>query len=84
MTNEHTSLEKIYLSHFIRKVAKGLCVKGELETEQTETYWLPVPLTIAALLFLILLGCSTGGPEGPSPLLGAGSHWLELQQELQL
>ena len=41
MTNEHTSLEK-YTSHFIRKdcerVAKGLCVRGELETEQTATY----------------------------------------------
>ena len=33
---------KIYLSHFIRngceRVAKGLCVRGELETEQTATY----------------------------------------------
>ena len=32
---------KIYLSHFIRKgyerVAKGLYVRGELETEQTAT-----------------------------------------------
>ena len=34
--------------------------------------------------FLILLGCLTGGPEGPSPLLGGGSHCLELQLELQL
>ena len=32
--------------------------------------------------FLILLGCSTGGLESPSPLLGAGSHCLELQLEL--
>ena len=41
MTNEHTSLEK-YTSHFIRnggeRVAKGLCVRGELATEQTATY----------------------------------------------
>ena len=33
---------KIYLSHFIRKdcerVTKGLCVRGELETEQTAKY----------------------------------------------
>ena len=47
---------KIYLSHFIRKrcerVAKGLCARGEWETEQTATYWPQVHLTIAALLFL--------------------------------
>ena len=45
---------KIYLSHFIRKgcerVTKGLCVRSELETEQTATYWPPVPLSLAALL----------------------------------
>ena len=60
---------KIYLSHFIRKgcerIVKGLCVRGELETEQTATYWPQVPLSLAAPL-LILLGCSTGGPEGPA------------------
>ena len=73
MTNEHASLEK-YTSHTLfERVAKGLCVRGELETEQTATYWPQVPLAIAAPLPL-LLSCSTGGPEGPSPLLGAGSH----------
>ena len=45
---------KIYLSHFIRngceRVTKGLCVRGELETEQTATYWPPIPLSLAALL----------------------------------
>ena len=45
---------KIYLSNFIRngceRVAKGLCVRGELETEQTATYWPPVPLSLVALL----------------------------------
>ena len=45
---------KIYLSHFTRnvceRVTKGLCVRGELETEQTATYWPPVPLSLAALL----------------------------------
>ena len=57
MTNEHTALEK-YTSHFIlERFAKGLrkgwcwlCVRGELETEQTATYWPQIPLTIAALL----------------------------------
>ena len=38
MTNEHTSLEK-YTSHTLfEMVAKGLCARGELETEQTATY----------------------------------------------
>ena len=38
MTNEHTSLEK-YTSHTLfERVAKGLCVRGELETEQTAIY----------------------------------------------
>ena len=45
---------KTYLSHFIRngckRVTKGFCVRGELETEQTTTYWPPVPLSLAALL----------------------------------
>ena len=45
---------KIYLSHCIRngceRIAKGLCVRSELETEQTATYWPPVPLSLAELL----------------------------------
>ena len=50
MTNEHTSLEK-YTSHTLfEMVAKGLFVRGELETEQTATYWPPFPLSLAALL----------------------------------
>ena len=51
MSNEHTSLEK-HTSHILfERVVKGLCVRGELETEQTATYWHSDPLTIAALLF---------------------------------
>ena len=38
MTNEHASLEK-YISHFLfERVSKELCVRGELESEQIETY----------------------------------------------
>ena len=49
--NEHSSLEK-YTSHTLfEMVAKGLCVRGELETEQTATYWAQVPLTIAGTSF---------------------------------
>ena len=60
---------KIYLSHFIRngceRVAKGLCVRGELETGQSATYWPQIPLSLAALLSHSA-GCSTGGPEDPA------------------
>ena len=46
-------------------VAKGLCVRGELETGQTSIYWPQIPLSLAAF-FLVPLGCSTGGPESPA------------------
>ena len=74
MTNEHTSLEK-YTSHtlFVR-VAKGLCVRGELETEQTATYWPQVPLTIAALLSHSA-GLLNQGSWGPKPSAGS---WFSL------
>ena len=50
MTNGHSSLEK-YTSHTLfEMVAKGLCERGKLETEQTATYWPPVPLSLVALL----------------------------------
>ena len=67
MTNKHTFLEK-YTSHTLFvSVAKGLCVRDELETEQTATYWPQVPLSLAALL-----SCSAGllnrGSWGPSTL----------------
>ena len=67
MTNEHTSLEK-YTSHTLfEMVAKGLCARGELETEQTATYWPPVPLSFAALLSRSA-GWLNRGFWGPSPL----------------
>ena len=34
MTNKTQFFRKIYLSDFIRNGTKGLCVRGELETEQ--------------------------------------------------
>ena len=50
MTNEHSSLEKYTSYTLFEMVAKGLYVRGELEIEQTATYWPPVPLSLAALL----------------------------------
>ena len=76
MTNENTSLEK-YTSHTLfEMVAKGL-QKGHV----WEVSWRlnklqhidPQFLCLQQRLFLVLLGCSIGGPEGHSPLLGAGS-----------
>ena len=69
---------KIYLSHFIRKgcdrVTNGLCLRGELETEQTATYWPQVPLTIAALLSYSA-GLLNRGSWGPKPSAGS---WFSL------
>ena len=63
MTNENTSLEK-YTSHTLFKMfTKGLCVVGELVTEQTATYWPPVPSSLAALL------------SRSAGLLNRGSWW---------
>ena len=77
MTNEHT-LEK-YISHtlFSKGLRKGwywLRARDELETEQTATYRHQFRLTIAALL-PYSAGLLNQGPEGPSPLSGAGSHY---------
>ena len=81
MTNEHTSLEK-YISHTLfETVAKGLCVRGELETEQTATYWPPVPLSLAALLSRSagLLNLGSWGPIALcSVLVLSTAYYLQL------
>ena len=84
MTNEHTSLEK-YTSHtlFSKGLRKG-CV-WEVNWRLNRLQHIdPKFLWQEQHFFLILLGCSTGGHEDPSTRLGAGSHCLELQLELQL
>ena len=80
MTNEHTSLEK-YTSHTLfERVAKELCVKGELETEQTVTYWPPVPLSLAALLSCPagLLNRGSWGPIALCWVLVLSTSYLQL------
>ena len=73
MTNENTSLEK-YTSHsLLEMVAKGLCVRGELETEKTVIYSPPVPLSLAAFFFSFHWAAQSGVLRAHSPLLGAGS-----------
>ena len=74
MTNEYTSLEN-YTSHTLfERVAKGLCMRGELETEQTATYWPQVPMTIAALLSHSA-GLLNRGSWGPEP---SARSWFSL------
>ena len=88
MTNEHTSLEK-YTSHTL--FSKGLrksCERAVCERwvgDGTDRNLLtPNSSDYCSTSFLILLGCSTGGPECLGPLLGAGSHSFELQLKLKL
>ena len=60
-------------------VAKGLCVRGELKTEQkTATYWPPVPPSLAALLFSFYWAAHPGSLRAQLSA-GSGSHYLELQ-----
>ena len=85
MTNEHTSLEK-YTSHTLfERVAKGLCVRGELETEQTATYWLQIPLSLAAL-HSRSSGLLNRGSWGPIALCWvlvlSTSSYLELTEQV--
>ena len=77
MTNEHTFLEKYTSYTLLEMVAKGLCVRGELETEQIATYWPQVPLSFAALLSHYA-GLLNQGSWWPCPRLGAGSWELVL------
>ena len=79
MTNGHTSLEK-YTSHCIRngyeRVAKGLCVRGELETEQTAAYWPPSSSVFSSTSFSFCWAAQSGVLWAHSPLLGVGSLYL--------
>ena len=68
MTNEHISLEKYTSNTLFERVAKGLCVRGELETELTSAYWPPVLLSHSA-------GLLNQGSWGPKPSAG---NWFSL------
>ena len=85
ITNEDTSLEK-YTSHILfESVANGLCVCEMWVGDGTDCNILtPVPLTIAAFLSHSAGLLDRGSLGAASPLSGAGSHYLELQLELQL
>ena len=80
MTNEHTSLEKYTsLTLFSKGLRKGwcwLCVRGELETEQTVTYWPQVPLYYSSTSSSFCWVAQPGS-WGPKPSVW---HWLSLRQ----
>ena len=64
----HFFIKNIISHHLFWKGWCFCCVRDELETEQTATYWSQVLLTIAALLPHLGLGCSTVGHWGPKAL----------------
>ena len=70
MTNETQFFRKIYLSHFIRNGTKGLCVRGELETEQSCNILTPSSSGYSSTYFSSCGAVQPGGPRGPSSLLG--------------
>ena len=67
---------KIYLSLYSKwwgRVVKGLRVRGELETEQTATYWTPSSFVFSSTSFTFCWAAQSGVLRAHSPLLGAGS-----------
>ena len=74
MTKEHPSLEK-YTSHTLfERFAKGLCVRGELGTEQTATYWPPSSSVFSSTSFSFYWQLNRGS-WGPKPTAGS---WFSL------
>ena len=76
--NERTHFfRKMYLSHFIRngfeRVAKRLCVRDELETEQTTHILTPSFFFFSSTSFSFCWPAQSGVLRAHSPLLGAGS-----------
>ena len=73
---------KIYLSHFIRncceRVTKGLCVRGELETEQNCNIWTPSSSGYINTSFSF----SWAAQPAASPQSGAGSRWHLISKTL--
>ena len=73
--NEHHFFTKIYLSYFIlERVAKGLCVRGEVGDGNRLQHIDSKFICIIAAPILYSAGLLNRGPEGPSPLSEADSH----------
>ena len=74
----------MYLSHFMQKGCERVVCERWVGDWTDCNILTPSSSDYCSTSFLIPQGCSNGGPEGPSPQLGDGSHGLELQLELQL
>ena len=74
---------KIYFRHFIRngceRVTKGLCVRGELETEQRLQHIDPSSSVFSGTSFSFCWAAQLGTLRA-QPSAETGSHCLELQQ----
>ena len=74
---------KIYLSHFMQKGCERVVCEGWVG-DWTDCNILTPCSSGHSSTLLHSAGLLNRGPEGPNPLLGASSHCLELQFELQL
>ena len=75
MTNGHSSLEKYTLySKWYERVTKGLCVRGELETEHNCNILTPSSSGYYNTSFSFSWAAQSGALRA-QPLLGPGSHF---------
>ena len=74
MTNEHTSLEKIPLPLYSRKGCKRVVCERWVGDGERLQHIDPKFLCIIAALLPHSSGLLNRGPEGPTPLSGAGSN----------
>ena len=88
MTNDHTSLEKYTSYTLFKMVAKGLCVRGELETEQNCNILTPSSFIFSSTSFSFCWAAQSGVLRAHSTQLSAGSlnsilsptYWLQLTE----
>ena len=88
MTNGHSSLEKDTSHTLFEMVEKGLCVGGELETEQSCNILTPSSSGYSSTSFSFSWAALPGALRAESPQSGAGSHagilswklWLKLTE----
>ena len=79
MTNEHTYLEK-YTSHTLfERIAKGLCMWGELEWTDCNILT-PISSVFSSTFFSFCWAAQSGVLRAHSPLLGATASYLQLTE----
>ena len=73
MTNEHTSLEKIYLLHFIRNGCERVMYERWVGDWTNCNILTPSSFVFSSTSFSFWWAAQSGAPRAHSPLLGAGS-----------